>query len=217
MSATTRNTPHTTHKKESLLRGAAGLVMITITLFGFIYSAASTHINQALFPEQAAGSLVKQGEHIVGSRLVAQPFHDARYFVARPSAADYQPMTQTGSNLARTNPVLHQHIAQATQAAATRFGVAPETIPAELVTQSGSGLDPDISIEAAAIQVAAVARARNLDEDAVKTLVAMHTTPSQWGLFGPARINVLSLNLALDAFSQTGADPDNAQAAASMK
>lgn len=217
MSTTMHNTLHTNHKKESLLRGAAGLVMITITLFGFIYSAASTHINQALFPELAGGSLIKQGERIVGSRLVAQPFNDARYFVARPSAADYNPMTQTGSNLARTNPVLRQHIADATQAASMRFGVAPDAIPPELVTQSGSGLDPDISPEAAAIQVATVARARNLDEDAVKTLVAMHTTPPQWGVFGPARIHVLSLNLALDAFSQTGTTQENAQSGASMK
>lgn len=217
MSTMTHTPPLHSPKTESLIRGALGLAMITITVFGFIYSAASTQINQMLFPEQAAGSLIRQDDRIIGSQLVAQPFNHPGYFIARPSAADFNPMTQTGSNMARTNPALRKRIDAAVASTAARFGVAPAAVPGELVTQSGSGLDPDISPDAAAIQIASVANARHMPVDAVKALVSMHTTPPQWGLFGTPRINVLNLNLALDALAKTPSAGQDVQAASSMK
>ena len=181
-----------------LLRGATSLAVLTLAGCGFLYSLAGVGLGQALFPEAANGSLVQRGGQVVGSALVAQGFTSDRYFQPRPSAAAYDTMAMAGSNQARTNPDLRQRLADTRAAVARRDGVAPAEVPGELVTQSGSGIDPHISPRGAAIQVNRIAGARGLRPDAVAALVAHHTEPLQFGLFGQPRVNVLQLNLALD-------------------
>jgi potassium-transporting ATPase KdpC subunit len=184
-------------------RGAfrASLAFALVILFGMglLYSLAGTAIGRGLFPRQATGSIVSQGGKQVGSSWVAQPFVDARYFQPRPSAANYNPVSAAGSNQARTNPDLRKRIAAATAAVAARDGIAVADVPADLVTQSGGGLDPDISPASAQIQIARVARAREMDPKRVAKLVAAHTQDPQFGVLGEPRVNVLELNLALDA------------------
>lgn len=167
--------------------------------FGLLYSLAGTGLGALAFPHQAGGSLVERDGRVLGSSLVAQPFTGARYFQPRPSAANYDPMAAAGSNQARSNPELRRRIAEATGAVALRDGIAPGAVPAELVTQSGSGLDPDLSPRAVRVQVARVARERGLTLAEVDAIVAAHTRPRQFGVLGEPRVNVLQLNLALDA------------------
>ena len=167
--------------------------------FGLLYSLAGTALGALAFPHQAHGSLLERDGLVLGSSLVAQPFADARYFQPRPSAANYDPMAAAGSNQARSNPELRKRIAGATAAVAQRDGIAPDEVPAELVTQSGGGLDPHVSPRAAQVQVARVARARGLPPAAVDAIVAAHTQSRQFGVLGEPRVNVLELNLALDA------------------
>jgi len=186
-----------------LLRGAAGLAVLTLAGCGFLYSLAGVGLGQALFPDAANGSLVQRGGQVVGSALVAQGFTSDRYFQPRPSAARYDTMAMAGSNQSRTNPDLRQRLADTRAAVARRDGVAPAEVPGELVTQSGSGIDPHISPRGAAIQVNRIAGARGLRPDAVAALVAHHTEPPQFGLFGQPRVNVLQLNLALDQLPGT--------------
>lgn len=183
---------------KGLLRGAIGLTVITLAGFGFLYSLAGVGLGQALFPAPANGSLIERDGRVVGSALVAQPFTSARYFQSRPSAAGYNPMALAGSNQSRTSPELRARLEAARSETAQREGVAPALVPSDLVTQSGSGSDPHVSPQAAAIQVARVARARGLAPEAVAALVAQHTEDRQWGVFGAPRVNVLALNLALD-------------------
>ena len=130
---------------------------------------------------------------------MAQPFSDAIYFQPRPSAAGYDPMAAAGSNQARTNPDLRKRIAEATAEVSAREGIAAQDVPAELVTQSGSGLDPHISPAGARVQIARVAQARGMDPSVVAALVAANTQAPQFGVLGQPRVNVLQLNLALDA------------------
>ncbi|GHC97787.1 potassium-transporting ATPase KdpC subunit [Pseudorhodoferax aquiterrae] len=181
------------------LRGAIGLAIVTLAGFGFLYSLAGVGVGQAVAPTGANGSLIERNGQIVGSTLVAQPFVGEGYFQPRPSAASYDLMALSGSNQARTNPEMRQRIEAARAAVAQREGVAPEAVPSDLVTQSGGGIDPHISPAAAAIQVARVARVRGLAPDAVRQLVARHTQGRQFGVLGAPRVNVLELNLALDA------------------
>jgi K+-transporting ATPase ATPase C chain len=190
---------HNTVSDRGLLRGALGLAFVSLLVFGGLYTLLGVGLGQALFPSAANGSLIERGGRVVGSSLVAQPFGDARYFQSRPSAAGHDPMAASGSNQARTHPELRERIARARAAVASREGVDPAAVPGELVTASGSGLDPHIGPAAAAIQVARVARARGLTPEAVQALVDRHTEPRQFGLLGEPRINVLELNLALDA------------------
>lgn len=180
-------------------RGSLVLTVLTLAGFGFLYSLAGVGIGQALFPEQARGSVITQGGRVVGSALVAQPFVGEGYFHARPSSASYDLMALAASNQARTNPELRKRIEGERAAVAQREGVAPATVPSDLVTQSGSGIDPHVSPASAALQVARVARARGLSRETVERLVAAHTEPPQFGVLGVARVNVLTLNLALDA------------------
>lgn len=183
---------------KGLLRGALGLTVITLAGFGFLYSLAGVGLGQALFPATANGSLIERDARVVGSALVAQPFTSARYFHSRPSAAGYDTMALAGSNQARTSPELRARLDAARSEAAQREGVALALVPSDLVTQSGSGIDPHVSPQAAAIQIARVARERGLASEAVQALVAQHTEDRQWGVFGAPRVNVLALNLALD-------------------
>ncbi|MBA8886646.1 K+-transporting ATPase ATPase C chain [Dokdonella fugitiva] len=180
-------------------RAAFVLAAIVLVGYGFLYSLAGTALGRVLFPHAATGSLVEQGGKVVGSALVAQPFADARYFSPRPSAANYDPMAASGSNQARSNPDLRKRLDDALAAVAAREGVAREAVPGDLVTESGGGLDPHVSPAAARLQVARVAKARGLAEADVAALVERHIERRQFGLFGAPRVNVLELNLALDA------------------
>jgi potassium-transporting ATPase KdpC subunit len=171
--------------------------VLTFALGGLLYPAVTTVVGGALFPAQANGSLIVQNGKVVGSALIGQPFSGGWYFIGRPSAAGsgYDPRAASGSNLAGSNPALRERVQADSAAIARREGVQASQIPADLVTASGSGLDPHISPEGAALQVARVAKARNLSAEQVRTAVSAAT---ETGL-GQPRVNVLRLNLALDA------------------
>ncbi len=179
-------------------------VMLTIlltVLTGLVYPLAITGVAQVLFPRQANGSLIMEDGHIAGSRLIGQPFDDPKYFWGRPSATTpfpYNAAASSGSNLAPTNQALIDAVKQRVAAlrAADPGNQAP--IPVDLVTASGSGLDPDISPAAALYQVPRVARVRHMAENAVRQLVARHTEGRQFGILGEPRVHVLELNLDLD-------------------
>jgi potassium-transporting ATPase KdpC subunit len=187
---------------RQILRPALSLFVALSVLTGLIYPLAMTGIAQALFPQQAGGSLVERDGKLVGSRLIGQNFSDPKYFWGRLSATSPMPNNGAGSggsNLAATNPALVDQAKgriDALRAADTGWTPA---IPADLATASGSGLDPDIRPASALMQAARVARARGLDEARVRALVADHTQGPLLGLIGERRINVLELNLALDA------------------
>ncbi len=172
--------------------------VLTFVLGGLLYPAVTTLVAGAVFPAQANGSLITSGGKVVGSALVGQPFSGDRYFIPRISAAGngYDPTAASGSNLAGSNPALRARVQADSAAIAKREGVQPSQIPADLVTASGSGLDPHISPQGAAIQVARVARTRGLSTAQVQAAVAAATESA--GLIGQARVNVLKLNLALD-------------------
>jgi K+-transporting ATPase ATPase C chain len=187
------------------LRAAAGLSLLALLVMGLLYSLVGAGLGRVLFPRQATGSLVERDGRVVGSALIAQPFAADRYFQPRPSASHYDPMAAAGSNQARTNPDLRKRIAEARVAVAAREAIAPESVPIELITQSGGGLDPHVTPAGAQVQVARVARARGMSPARVEQLVAQHTEGTQFGLLGQPRVNVLELNLALDAANQSAA------------
>jgi len=191
-------TNQTTVPQGNLLRPACVLALISLLGFGLSYSLLATGIGNGLFPEQAGGNLIERDGTVIGSQWVAQPFTSPGYFQARPSAAGYDPMAMAGSNLARSNPALRQRIDEQRAVIAAREGIEPGAVPDDLLTQSGAGLDPHISPQAAQIQVARVARERGMSPGEVQTLVGAYTEGRQWGLFGEPRVNVLLLNLALD-------------------
>lgn len=185
--------------RAALWRPSIGLALVSLLGFGLLYSLAGTGLGRGLFPAQATGSIVSAEGHAVGSALVAQPFADARYFQPRPSAANYDPMAAAGSNQSRGNPDLRRRIDQARVAVAARDGIAPADVPADLITQSGGGLDPHVSPRGAEVQIARVAGARGLPPSTVAALVRRNTESPQLGVLGEPRVNVLRLNLALDA------------------
>jgi potassium-transporting ATPase KdpC subunit len=174
---------------------------IAILVCGLAFPAIATLLGGALFPAQANGSLLTRDGVVVGSALVAQPFTAARYFSPRPSAAGYDPKALAGSNLAPTNPALRERIAGTSTEVAAREHVAATAIPSDLVNTSGSGIDPHISPAAAQLQVARVAAARKLTVAQVEAVVAAHTQAPTFGVLGQARVDVLQLNLALDALT----------------
>lgn len=188
-----------TTTRTLLWRPAIGLALFGLLGTGLVYALAATGIAGTLFPAQAEGSLLRDGDGIVRASLhIAQPFTGDGYFQPRPSTASYNPMAAAGSNLARSNPELHKRVAEARAAVAARERIAPAAVPGELLTQSGSGLDPDLSPAAAQVQVARVARARGWPVERVQTLVDARLQQRQWGVFGQPRVNVIALNHALD-------------------
>ena len=177
------------------LRGA----VVLVALCGGLYPAATASFGAMLFPHQATGSLVEIDGRVVGSELLGQPFSAPGYFHGRPSAAGYDPFGAAGSNEAPSNPALRERVAADANAVAAANAVAPGEIPMDLVAASGSGLDPHISRRAAELQVERVARARNLSRETVSAVVAEYVEPPVFGVLGQHRVNVLKLNLALDA------------------
>ena len=184
---------------RTTLRASLVLTVVVLAGFGFLYSLGAAALGRVVFPHQATGSLVVVDGRARGSEWVAQPFADARYFHSRPSAANYDPMAAAGSNLARSNPDLRTRMDELRQEVARREGIAPARVPAELVTQSGGGMDPHLSPAGVQAQVARVAGARGLDVATVERLVSANTEEPQFGVLGAPRVNVLKLNLALDA------------------
>jgi K+-transporting ATPase ATPase C chain len=184
------------------LRPAIGVTAILMVLTGLLYPGVVTAIAQLLLPRQADGSLVTVDGRVVGSLLIGQSFTGERYFHPRPSAAGagYDDTLSGGTNLSPTSAKLADTlIVQAVDSVVTLDHWVKGRIPADLVTSSGSGLDPDISPASAEGQVARVARARGLDVGVVRALVARHTAGRTLGFLGEPRVNVLMLNLALDS------------------
>ncbi|RDS80204.1 potassium-transporting ATPase subunit KdpC [Dyella monticola] len=185
-----------------LIRNAVSMLVMMTIVTGLVYPLVATGVAQVLFPHQANGSLIEKSGKPIGSELIGQSFDDPKYFWGRPSATTPQPNSGTasnGSNLGPTNTALRDQVQQRIDALrkADPGNVTP--VPADLVTASGSGLDPDISPAAAQYQAARVARVRHLSVDQVQALVAKFTQGRQLGLLGEPRVNVLQLNLALDA------------------
>lgn len=191
-------------------RGSVGLTLVTLLGFGFLYSLAGVGLGQAFFRNSANGSLIERDGKVIGSTLVAQPFTSDRYFHPRPSAAGFDTMALAGSNQARTNPDMRRRLDEDRMTVSRRDGLEPHAVPGDLITQSGSGIDPHVSPEGAATQVARVARARGLAPVVIENLVSQYTEPRQLGLLGRARVNVLELNLALDRLPVVShaADPE---------
>lgn len=181
-----------------LTRASVGLSIVALGLCGFVYSSVATGLGQVIFPHQANGSLIVEKDRVVGSSLVAQPFVQAQYFQSRPSASNYDPMAMAGSNMARTNPALHQAVDERLNQIAVQEQIEKSKIPADLVTTSGSGIDPEISVQSALIQVKRVAQARQISKQDVLKLVQQHKVQPTLGILGVERVNVLELNLALD-------------------
>ena len=203
----------------SALRMAVTMLVLMTLLTGIAYPVAITGVAQLIFPQQAAGSLTKRGDAVVGSALIGQYFAKPEYFHPRPSAANqsapvpttptpdaappqngYDPTASAGTNLAPSNKKLIDAVSAAVQANQPDNPGTP--VPGDLVTSSASGLDPDISPAAAEFQVPRVAKARGFGEDQVRAIVAQHTKGRTLGFLGETRVNVLELNLALDQLSK---------------
>jgi len=189
------------------VRPALSLLLVFSGLLGLGYPALVTLVAQRLFPVEANGSILRVGDRTVGSALVGQTFTGARYFWSRPSAtrpASYDAAASGGSNLGPTNPMLAAVVAARAAALHAVDPGAELPIPADLVTASGSGLDPHISPRAAAFQMARVARARGLDLAVVRRLVQQHTEGWTVPGFSQQRVNVVRLNLELDRLAPAG-------------
>jgi K+-transporting ATPase ATPase C chain len=177
------------------IQSIRALVVFTV-ITGVAYPLLVTGIAQVAFPHQANGSLILEKEKVVGSRLIGQPFSDPKYFWSRASATSpmpYNGASSSGSNLGPTNPALRDAISERISKLEKR------PVPVDLVTASGSGLDPHISPAAAEYQIARISKARNIPEERLRELVQEHTEGRQLGVLGEPRVNVLQLNLALDA------------------
>jgi len=187
--------------RQNLRPAFIGLISLTV-LTGFGFQLVLLVLGSALFPGQVAGSLVTHNGVVVGSQLIGQNFARPEYFHPRPSAAGagYDATSSGGTNLGPSNPKLIEAVRQSALDYRQQNGLAPNAaVPIDAVTSSGSGLDPHISPENAALQAPRVARARGLPEDVVRRLIAEHTQGRQLAFMGAPRVSVLDLNLALDA------------------
>jgi len=182
-----------------LVRTAVLMTTLLVVVVGVVYPLVVTGAAQVLFPDRANGQLIVRDGRVIGSRLIGQPFRSAGYFHSRPSAAGplgYDASASAGSNLGPTSRTLVDAVGA--RVAAARKENPDDPVPIDLVTASGSGLDPDITPAAALFQAPRVARERGTDEAAVRALVSAHVQGRQLGLLGEPRVNVLLLNLALD-------------------
>jgi K+-transporting ATPase ATPase C chain len=184
-------------KKNLLI--ALWFTLVTTMMFGFIYPLGVTGLAQVFFRDRASGQLIEKDGKFVGSRVIGQAFTAPGYFHSRPSAAGtgYDPTSSGGSNLAPTNKNLLERVKGDVQKLQAENPNVP--IPVDLVTASGSGLDPDISPAAAEFQIPRIARSRGMKEDGVRALVRKHTKGRNLGFLGEPRVNVLELNLDLDS------------------
>lgn len=183
------------------IRPALVILALLTLLTGVIYPLAMTGLAQLIFPRQANGSLIEHDGEILGSDLIGQPFDDPKYFWGRPSATGsfpYNSAASSGSNLGPTNPALEIAVQVRLEALRAADPGDQRLIPIDLVTASGSGLDPHISVASAQYQVPRVARERGLSESQIMSLVKEHTSGRTLGFLGEPRVNVLNLNLALD-------------------
>lgn len=186
---------------KTLIRPAVTLFILLSLITGLIYPLLVTGIGQLLLPDQAAGSLIEREGKLIGSRLIGQNFSDPKYFWGRPSATGpypYNAAASGGSNLGPLNPALTEAVKSRIQALRNADPGNTQPVPVDLVTASGSGLDPHISPAAAEYQVARIARIRGVSPTVVRDAVAQQTQGRQWGILGDVRVNVLELNLALD-------------------
>ncbi len=178
---------------------ATRAAVVLMALCGGVYPLLAVSIGGVLFPHQSTGSLIERDGKIAGSHLVGQPFTSPRYFHGRPSAVNYDPFSVSGSNLAPSNPQLRARAQADAEAIVNEYGMTKDAIPVDLVAASGSGIDPHISPDAARLQIRRVAAARAIPEANVAALVEARIEPPVLGILGQARVNVLTLNLALDA------------------
>ena len=185
------------------LRTAVVAVIVFTVVTGLAYPLFVTALSQFIFPEKANGSLLKQDGKIQGSELIGQPFSDPKYFWSRLSATspyEYNAGSSTGSNYGPLNPALFDAVKKRIQDLKKADSLNTQPIPVDLVTASGSGLDPHISVAAALYQLPRVARQRNMSQENVLVLVHQYTEDRQLGFLGEPRVNVLKLNLALDNY-----------------
>ncbi|VVE14441.1 potassium-transporting ATPase subunit C [Pandoraea iniqua] len=189
---------------KTLLRPMLSLFVVLSVITGLVYPLVVTGIGRVAFSREASGSLIYKDGKPVGSALIGQNFDEPKYFWGRLSATAPMPdnaLASGGSNFGPLNPALADAVKGRIAALREADPTAALPVPADLVTASASGLDPEISPAAAAYQVSRVAKARGLTPDAVQTLVARYTQGRQWGIFGEPRVNVLKLNLALDGLA----------------
>lgn len=186
----------------SVLRPVIVCFSLLTIITGLAYPFAVTGVGQLAFPEQTSGSLIRQGNQIKGSELIGQQFAQPRYFWGRPSATapfGYNGTASGGSNLGPTNPALKAAVEERIKALHDADPENTAPVPVDLVTASGSGLDPHISPAAAEYQLQRVAKARGLQTKQIRQLITQNTEAPQFGIFGEERVNVLKLNLALDS------------------
>jgi len=178
------------------------LVLLAFSvLLGIIYPLVVTGIGQVAFSWRANGSLLADGDRIVGSELIGQSFSSERYFRGRPSSSDYDPMNSGGSNLAPASSTLLNEVEERIALVRSDYGLPRESpVPADFALASASGLDPEISVQSALLQVESIAAAREIAAQVVRGLIQRHTHGPFLGAFGEERVNVLRLNLALDEF-----------------
>jgi len=180
---------------------AVRMTLVSLVLTGIVYPLLITGVAGSLFPHQAGGSLIPRDGRVVGSELIGQRFENPAYFRGRPSAAGaegYDAAASSGSNLGPTSKALHDRVASEIARLKAANPLAPEGVPAELVTASGSGLDPHLSPEAALWQVPRIAAQRQVAAAEVEAMVAQHVELRTWGFLGEPRVNLLLLNLDLD-------------------